>query len=252
MGYPFSEVIAIREFGFGDRVNNLHNQSRSTNGSRMNSRNNLKCLAVLLLAGAVSLPAFADDTAKAEAKPDSAAPDQAQMMATMMAMTKPGENHKILAGTVGTWSYKVKYWMSPDPKDPPMESSGTSVTKSIMEGRYFVSEHTGKMQMPGADGKLMDTEFKGMSTDGYDNAKKKFVSSWVDNMGTGIMASEGTYDAATKTLTYKSEYEPMPGMKIKMRQTVALTDNDHHKMEFYEDRGGQEVKSMEITYVRKS
>jgi hypothetical protein len=108
------------------------------------------------------------------------------------------------------------------------------------------------MQMPGPDGKPMDMEFKGMSVEGYDNAKKKFVASWIDNMGTGIMMSEGTYDAATRTLTYLADYEPMPGMKTKMRQVVKTVDKDHRTMEFFEDRGGQEVKTMEMSYERKS
>jgi len=106
--------------------------------------------------------------------------------------------------------------------------------------------------MPGADGKLMDVEFKGMAVEGYDNAKKKFVSSWVDNMGTGIMNSEGTYDAGSSTFTYAAEYEPMPGMKTKVREVLKVTDNDHRTMEFFEDRGGKEVKTMEINYTRKS
>lgn len=98
----------------------------------------------------------------------------------------------------------------------------------------------------------MDAEFKGMAVEGYDNAKKKFVSSWIDNMGTGIMNSEGTYDPAEKTLTYLAEYETMPGMKTKMRQVIKITDKDHRRMEFFEDREGKEVKTMEITYERKS
>ncbi len=58
---------------------------------------------------------------------------------------------------------------------------------------------TGKMQMPGPDGKMKDMTFKGMGIEDYDNVKKKFVGTWVDNMGTGIMMSEGRYDVATKT-----------------------------------------------------
>ena len=99
---------------------------------------------------------------------------------------------------------------------------------------------------------MMDTPFVGMSIEGYDNVKKKFVSSWIDNMGTGIMNSEGTYDPASKTLTYFAEYEPMPGMKTKTRQVLKLTDKDHRTLEFFEDRGGKEVKTMEIGYTRKS
>ena len=126
------------------------------------------------------------------------------------------------------------------------------VGRSVFDGRYLITEHTGKMQMPGADGKMADMEFKGMATEGYDNAKKKFVSSWIDNMGTGVMHMEGTYDSGTKTLTYSGEYEMMPGMKTKVRETIKFTDKNHRTFEFYEDRGGKEVKTMEINYTRKS
>jgi len=117
--------------------------------------------------------------------------------------------------------------------------------------RYFIGEFTGKMQMPGPDGKMKDMTFKGMSFEGYDNAKQKFVSSWIDNMGTGIMMSEGTYDPATKAFTYTSEIEMMPGMKQKVREVIKIVDNNHHTFEWYEDRGGQEAKTMEIKYTRK-
>ena len=78
------------------------------------------------------------------------------------------------------------------------------------------------------------------------------MSSWIDNMGTGIMNSQGTYDAASKTLTYFAEYEPMPGMKTKMREVLKLTVKNHRSVEFFEDPGGKEVKTMEIGYTRKS
>jgi len=196
------------------------------------------------LAGlALSTACFAQDASQ---KPAGA--DPAQMMATMMELAKPGENHKVLASSVGSWTYTVKWWM--DPQSPPMQSTGTTKTRSVMDGRYFISEHEGKMSMPGPDGKMMDAGFKGMATEGYDNAKKKYVASWIDNMGTGIMSMEGTYDPATKTLTYVGEEEPMPGMKMKVRQAVKAIDDDHRVMDFYEDHGGTEVKTMEITYVR--
>jgi len=41
-------------------------------------------------------------------------------------------------------------------------------------------------------------------------------------------------------------------MKTKVRQAVKFVDANHHTLEFYEDRGGKEVKTMEITYTRKS
>jgi len=215
-------------------------------------------LAALMLASVVGLPLSAQDTAAAgksdpkEAKAGASQPSESEMMAKMMALAKPGENHKLLDGSVGTWDYQVKCWMSPDPNAPPSEAAGQTVTRAVMGGRYFVSEHNGKMQMPGPDGKMMDMECSGMGVDGYDNVKERFVSSWIDNMGTGIMNMEGSYDPAARTLTYKAEYEPMPGMKTRMRMALKVTDKDHRTLQFFEDRGGKEVKTMEIAYTRKS
>ena len=178
----------------------------------------------------------------------SAAPS-ADEMKQMMELAKLNDNHKLLVSTAGTWSYTVKMWM--DPKGQPTESTGTAIRKSIMDGRYVSGEYSGKFKMPGADGKLMEMNFIGMSMDGYDNVKKKFVSGWVDNMGTGIMTMDGTYDAATKAFTYTGEYEMMPGMKEKVRQVIKMTDATHMTMEYYEDRGQGEAKTMEINYTKK-
>ncbi|MBA3832068.1 MAG: DUF1579 domain-containing protein [Chthoniobacterales bacterium] len=203
-----------------------------------------------LAAAFIATPIFAaeptpNDTATS---PAGQAPD-AEMMAKMMEMAKPGENQKLLGDRAGTWNYKLKFWMAPGA--PPSESKGTAVTKSVFDGRYSLMNVTGKMEMPGADGKMKSMLFKGMSVDGYDNVKQKFVSSWIDNMGTGIMMSEGTYDPGTKTFTYQAEEEMMPGMKTKVREVVKIVDKDHHTFEFYEDRGGQETKTMEIDYTRQ-
>lgn len=175
--------------------------------------------------------------------------EDAAMMKQMVELSKTNENHKLLASMVGTWSYVNKMTMIPGA--PPMESTGTAVRKPIMDGRYFTVDYSGKMKMPGADGKLRDFDFLGAALEGYDNAKKKFVATWSDNLETGIMYSEGTYDAATKTFTYLADYEMMPGVSAKVREVVKIIDADHHTFEWYEGQGDQERKTMEITYTRK-
>lgn len=188
-------------------------------------------------------------TAGANQAPNGAQPNDPEMMKQMMELAKPGENHKLLDSLAGTWTYGVKMWMAPGA--PPMESKGTAVRKPMMDGRYFTMDVSGKMQMPGPDGKMKDFDFKGMSIEGYDNVQKKFVSTWIDNMGTGIIMSEGTYDPATKTFSYNAEMEMIPGVKTKVREVVKIIDANHHNFEWYEDRGGKEAKTMEISYTRK-
>jgi Protein of unknown function (DUF1579) len=227
----------------------------------------MKILPLLIVV--VALPAFAQEpttspgtasmpadspkatTSSAVATSPIAAPQpsDAEMMKQMVELAKLNENHKLLADLAGDWRYTVKMWTAPN--TPAMESKGTASRKPMMNGRYFTLDVTGKMKMPGADGKMQDFTFKGHGMEGYDNVKKKFVGTWMDNMGTGIMMSEGDYDPTSKTFTYTGEMEMMPGMKEKMREVVKIADKNHHTFEFYEDRGTGETKTMEINYTRQ-
>jgi Protein of unknown function (DUF1579) len=175
--------------------------------------------------------------------------DDKEMMAKMMELAKPGENHKLLGEMAGNWTYKIKFWMAPDA--PPSEASGTATRKEIFGGRYYQMNVKGMMDMPGENGKMKKMEYQGMSLEAYDNVKQKFTSTYIDNMGTGIMLSEGTYDPNSKSFTFNAEMEPVPGMKTKVREVITVADKDHHKFEWFENRGGQEVKTMEINYTRK-
>ena len=210
----------------------------------------------ILVATCIALPSFAQSPAESPAAASSpmTAPagqlNPQEMMKQMMEMATLNENHKLLSDLNGNWNYTIKLWMSPDPNAKPEESKGSATRKSIMGGRYVMMDVTGKMQMPDENGKIKDMQFKGMAIEGYDNVKKKFVSSWIDNMGTGIANSEGTYDPATKTFTFNLEMEPVPGMKSQVREVLKVPDNNHMMLEWYENQGGQERKTMEINYTR--
>ena len=111
-------------------------------------------------------------------------------MEAMMKLASPGDGHKELGKMVGEWTYSSKMWMVPD--QPPAESNGTMHAEWILGGRFIHSVWKGE---------FMGMPFEGHGTDGYDNVSKQYVSSWVDNMGTGILHSTGTCDAAKKTCT---------------------------------------------------
>ena len=209
-------------------------------------------IAAALIAAFLTAPVFAQESSPnpAAAPPAAGQPNEAEMMKQMMELAKLNENHKLLKDSVGTWSYTVKMWMNGDPSSKPEESRGIATRKAIMDGRFVVMDVAGRMQMPGADGKMKSMTFKGHGLEGYDNVKKKFVGTWMDNMGTGIMMSEGDYDPATKTFTYNAEVEPMPGMKTAVREVLKMTDKSHMTFEWYENRGGQDVKTLEIDYTR--
>jgi hypothetical protein len=208
-------------------------------------------LATVSAAALIVAPAFAQTPEpSAAANPAAGGPPSSEDMQKMMELSKLNENHKLLTDSVGSWSYTVKMWMNGDSSSKPDISKGTATRKAIMDGRFVVMDVTSKMDMPGPDGKPKSMTFKGHGLEGYDNVKKKFVGTWMDNMGTGIMMSEGDYDPATKTFTYNSEMEPMPGMKTAVREVLKITDKNHMTFEWYENRGGQDVKTMQIDYTR--
>lgn len=168
--------------------------------------------------------------------------DSATMMKNWQEYMTPGDMQKMLASYNGTWSGEITMWM--DPSKPPTKNIGTCENKMIMDGRYQLSTNKGNFNgMP----------FEGISTTGYDNAKKVFVNTWVDNMGTGIMYLEGPWDAATKTITLKGKsVDPMTGKSIEVRQTIKMIDDKNQLMEMYMiPASGKEYKSMEIKFTKK-
>ncbi len=168
------------------------------------------------------------------------APADDPMMAKMKEFGTIGPAHKVLDMKVGKWTVKGK---AMSPGSPAMEFSGTAETRWIMEGRYLQDTVTGD---------FMGGPFQGSGTTGYDNLKKKYVSTWIDNSGTGIYYSEGTYDAASKTFTMMGESpDLMAGKYVKARSVEKWTDNDHWMAQsFKTGADGKEVMDMEMTGTR--
>ena len=162
------------------------------------------------------------------------------MMATWQAYASPNDNHKMLDPLVGTWSHVAKWWMTPDSQ--PETSKGTSETKWVMGGRYL--QHAAK-------GMSMGQPFEGMGFTGFDNGRQTYQTIWMDNMGTGMMIGEGSYDSSKKTLTDHGRFtDPMVGQRS-YRGVITFIDDDRYSYEMYgADENGKEFRMMEILYTR--
>jgi hypothetical protein len=156
----------------------------------------------------------------------------------------PGPEHKVLERLVGSYDAKVKLFF--EPGKLPEESLGTMKRKMLFGGRYLQEEFEGKMG---------DMPFTGMGLIGYDKFRKKYVVSWIDSMSTGFMTSDGSYDAAKRTFTYRSDdVDPVTGMKMKGRDLLRLDSDDQQTFEMYRqpvEEGAQEIKVLEIIYTRR-
>ncbi len=170
--------------------------------------------------------------------------DSATAMKAWTAYSTPGEMQKMLAKSNGTWTGETTMWMENGAK--PMMSKSEATNKMMFGGRYQITNHKGD---------FMGMPFEGMSIVGYDNAKKKFVSTWIDNMGTGIMHSEGDWNPSTKSVEFKGKMtDPSrPGKDCDFREVFTFIDDNTQKLEMYgpDSKTGKEYKTMEIKYTRK-
>lgn len=198
------------------------------------------CLFTLLCAAATA-GALSQDAKTKPQTADKAAAAEASM-AKMMEFATPGAAHKVLEQRAGNWMWEAKMFTPAAPE--PMTSKGTSEAKWILEGRYLQDT---------VEGTAMGQPFHGMGLTGYDNLKKKYVGTWVDTMGTGILHSEGTYDAATKTFTYTGETPDVEaGKYVKSRTTERMVDADHWLLQsFQPGSDGKEYMSFELRYTRQ-
>lgn len=122
-------------------------------------------------------------------------------------------------------------------------------SKAVMENRMVLG---GRYQQSSFKGTMNGMPFEGMGTTGYDNAKKMFVSTWVDNMGTGVITMEGNYDQGSKTLNLKGKCtDPSTGKDCDMREVMTMVDDKHTNFEMYMTMGGKEQKVMEAKYTKK-
>ena len=191
------------------------------------------CAVMALVAGV----AGADEEKKKKGGKET---DPQAMMAAYEKAAEPAPQHKHLQKMVGKWNLSMKSWM--DPKQPPMESTGTAEGKSLLGDRYVQTTVTAN---------FMGKPFNGVGITGYDKAKKKFVGTWIDSMSTGVSRSEGTADEAGKLMTsHMVGTDPLTGKDTKMKLVGKWETDDKLVEEFYERKGGKEMKTMEITYTR--
>jgi Protein of unknown function (DUF1579) len=190
------------------------------------------CLAIALLAASVSV--FAQDPAK---KPQM----DPKMMDAMMKAGTPGAEHKLLGGMVGTWDTKLTFWTVPGAD--PVTSRGTSEMKWILGGRVVEQRFKGD---------FMGAPFEGLGYTGYDNVKKMYWSTWMDNMSTSAMRSTGN-PGADGTMTFTGLMtDPLTGEDHITEERFRVIDNDHTVFEMYgPGPDGATYKMMQIEYTRK-
>ena len=196
------------------------------------------CVALLAIGSLASLALSQPDDKKPGAAGAMPSPEEMQAMMEMMGKVGP-QHEQLKQHFAGTWNADVTAYWAPTPE----KSTGTMTSEPMLGGRYIHAMYKGT---------AMGQPFEGASITGYDNMKKKYFTTWVDSMSTGVMTSEGDYDSSSKTYTFTGETIGPDGKMCTMRQAVKVESNDKHVFTMYgPGMDGKEMKMMEIVYTRK-
>lgn len=154
----------------------------------------------------------------------------------------PGKQHALLARMEGSWTTRTRSWSSPGAA--PEESAGVCEQKMILGGRFLQQECAGEM---------MGGKFTGIGVTGFDNHTRKFVSTWIDSMGTALWVFEGPASPDGKSFEQRCSYDDPVKGQTEFRSVSTLVDDNRMSFEMYGTvRGGREEKMMEMTYTRKA
>lgn len=178
--------------------------------------------------------------AKAAATRAPKAMSEEAMMAQWKAASTPSAAHARLTPMVGTWRAKTTFTMAPG--GPSEVHGGTSVHRFVLGGRYLEQVYKGlSMGMP----------FEGIGYTGYDNVQKKYVGTWMDTFGTGLMSSVGVGNPTDERIDAVAEAIEPSGNKKTFETIIRIRDHGHHSYEMWtKGPDGKKYRVMLVEYER--
>jgi hypothetical protein len=159
----------------------------------------------------------------------------------------PGEFHKMLARSNGTWTGQATMQFSPD---APLVDGGTSVliNTMAMNGLYQVSEIKGS---PSGTGK----PWTGLRITGFNNVRKVVTRAMIgDGEAAGGVSMEGTWDEATTSITMPFKRKnPTTGEERNLKEVYRIIDENTEVLEIYETdpKTKKEFKMLNVKWIRK-
>jgi len=178
-------------------------------------------------------------SATGQEMPDSAR--QAELMAEYQKMAMPGDEHKVLYALAGVWNQEIKFW--PEPGAQPLVSTGTTVNKAILGGRFM------QCNSVSGEGELTT---QSLIILGYDRRHQCYTSVGFDTWGTYYVTAAGQYDDSTKTMVlYGEDEDPIWGIVQQYDMIISIPDKDTFISEVvFKDqahtKGGEPFKAVEI------
>ncbi len=165
---------------------------------------------------------------------------EAEMMGQWQEAMTPSAGHARLMPMVGTWRATTTFTMAPGAT--PQVHGGTSVHRMVLGGRYLEQIYKGMaMGMP----------FEGIGYTGYDNVQKRYVGTWMDTMGTGLMNSVSVGKPTDERIDCVAEAIEPSGQKRIFETIVRIHNHGRHSYEMWTTGPtGKKHRTMIVEYER--
>jgi hypothetical protein len=169
-------------------------------------------------------------------------PAKVESPAEWVAMSKPGESHRLMDSFVGTWNVTMKFWSSP--QSAPEQSSGVSESRWIL-GKRFIQESF--------KGKVGGQDFEGIGLFGFDNGRRRFDTLWLDSLNTSVARSSGAFDPENQIYSFEGQvYDPVLGRDKATKTTIRFLSPTRYVLTMFDHNPVYgDYKSLEMEYVRR-
>lgn len=152
----------------------------------------------------------------------------------------PGHVHEMLAKATGNWNITTKFWLTPG--SDAFTSKGTSSAEMIMGGLFLKT--TDKIEG-------MGNYRNGSAIIGYDNSAKVSQKIYIDDYGSGMLYMTGTWDEATKTVTYKGQMmDHDKDAYVDVSETMTFNGDTMILKAFRPDSKGNQFQYLEFVFTR--
>ena len=128
------------------------------------------------------------------------------------------------------------------PGAPDEVSKATSVHRMVLGGRYLEQVYKGtSMGMP----------FEGIGYTGYDNVQQRYVGTWMDTFGTGVMTFLGVAKPTDERIDTVAEGIEPSGQKRIFENIVRIHNHGRHSYEMWTTGPtGKKHRTMIVEYER--
>jgi hypothetical protein len=128
-----------------------------------------------------------------------------------------------------------------EPGEAPNVSQATAKGTWTLNGLFLQEDFRGEM---------MGKAFNGRTLMGYDNVRQMFNSVWISDMQSSMFMSQGKGENGHKVITLEGTTScPIRGDTM-VKVVLRVLSPDKHTFEMFDVSNGQNVKTMEITYLR--